>query len=119
MDANGTTRRRTVFARLLMSGAVLLLFILLVTPGDAAPGARVIGPATTIALQQTMATNMVALGGGGYSKVRCPDWWWPRSPCKPPWIPGPPPWIPGPPVWMPRPPYWVPGPPIWFGPKWW
>ncbi|NLZ06516.1 MAG: hypothetical protein GXY19_15230 [Phycisphaerae bacterium] len=121
MDAKGTTRRRTAFARLLTFGAVLLLFVLLVTPGDAAPGSYVASPTTTIGLQQALATNMVALGGGGYGKVHCPDWWWPRSPCKPPWppywTPGPPYWLPRPPYWVPGPPYWVPRPPIWSG--WW
>ena len=108
MDSNGTTRRRTAFARLMMFGAVLLLFILLVTPGDAAPGARVVSPTTTIAVQQALATNVVGLGGGGCSWIHIPDWLFPRSPCKPPWVPGPPPWVPKPPPWVPKPPPWVP-----------
>lgn len=105
-----------MLARLMSGGAVVLLFVLLVSPG-AAGGVGVVSPTTTIAVQQVLATNAVAMGWGGCSWVHIPDWMLPRSPCQPPWVPAPP-WIPGPPVWIPQPPVWTPGPPVWFGPRW-
>ncbi len=132
MDSKRPTRRRSVLARLMTGGAVLLLFVLLVSPGDAAPGVGVVSPTTTIAVQQALATNAVAMGWGGCSWVHIPDWMLPRSPCQPPWVPQPPIWIPQPPIWIPQPPIWipqppvwtpgppvwVPRPPVWFGPRW-
>ncbi len=102
-------------ARWMRYGGGLLLFILLVTPGDAAPGAGAVNAPRAIALQQVLATELVGLGQGRCDSIHIPDWLFPRSPCRPPWVPRPPAWIPGPPPWVPRRPVWVP----WRPRGWW
>mgnify|MGYP000479041084 CR=1 FL=1 len=108
MVSGRETRRNGRVARWLPYGGVLLLFILLTTPGDAAPGAGAVHVHRTIALQQALATELVGLDQGRCNCVHIPDWLLPRSPCRPPWFPRPPAWIPGPPPWVPHRPVWVP-----------
>jgi hypothetical protein len=120
MDGEEVAKRRAPLVRLLTLGAGTILLVLLVTPGDAAPGVHTVSPFATIAVQEMMAVNVVGMSGHGCSCVHIPHWPKCRSPWKPPWKPGPPPWRPGPPSWRPGPPPWRPSPPWWrSGPPSW
>ena len=113
MLSNGATQRGGYTRLVLCLGGAMLL-VLLVTPGDAAPGTRAVSPFTTIALQEALAVNSVGISGRGCSCIHIPRWPHCRSPWKPPWWPPQPPWWPPkPPWWPPRPP-WLPGPPPWW-----
>lgn len=70
----------------LLAGALILL-ILLITPGAAAPG--MLDTSTVMAVQGAMTVDMVG-GSGGSGPVMIPRRPSPRSPFQPPsWVPNP------------------------------
>jgi len=101
-------RHRTWIGGPAVLAGALLVSVLLVTPGDAAPGSSsAVSVLTTLAVEKAMGTSMAGpfLPRGPVFIPRKPT---PRSPYQPPsWVPGPPPWAPGRPPWVPSRPPWA------------